>query len=211
MTLFQHVSAWFSEVGEISDPMDQLTSEADFGKQKILRLLASRWPLVLAGWRWDLNQRIKKSNTTQSDNNMATMATQFIFYCSFVCFLNRAHFEIDQVRMVWISCIVFWDRWQNCKLSSLNWRYYGLLWHTLEICAPRAIDCQSYIREHTHSSWTTMDSLWFRPFLLRSDERSEAGSGCCILWKCDLKLGPSKENCAHGKINGFASGCYVKI
>ena len=125
--------------------------------------------------------------------------------------LYGAHFEIDRVRILWISCMVFWDRWQNCKLTSLNCRYYGLLWHTLEIWAPRAIDCQSYIREHTHSSWTTMDSLWFRPFLLRSDERSEAGSGCCILWKCDLKLGPSKENCAHGKINGFASGCYVKI
>lgn len=129
----------------------------------------------------------------------------------FCMLFEGAHFKIDRVIMVWISCIFFWDRWQNCKLTSLNWRYYGLLWHTLEICAPGAIDCQSYIREHTHSSWTTMDSLWFRPFLLRSDERSEAGSGCCILWKCDLKLGPSKENCAHGKINGFASGCYVKI
>ena len=48
--------------------------------------------------------------------------------------------------------------------------------------------------------WTT---LWFRSFLLRNDERSEAGS-YCILWKCDLNLGPSKEDCAHGKINRFA-------
>lgn len=110
MTLFQHVSAWFSEVGEISDPMDQLTLEADFGKQKILRLLASRWPLVLAGWRWDLNQRIKKSNTTQSDNNMATMATQFIFYCSFV----------------WCS---FWDRSGQNGMDFLH----GLLGSVAEL------------------------------------------------------------------------------
>lgn len=54
---------------------------------------------------------------------------------------ERAHFEVYRVRMVWISCMFFWDQWQNCKLASLNWRYYSLLWHTLEICAPRAIDC----------------------------------------------------------------------